>query len=71
MRAIVMGTKQKFQKHGLESCLFIKLKEYVLPLKQYDELELSWVGDFNEKMIAIHGCGCNIWQKTFNNALYI
>ncbi|WPU92175.1 GNAT family N-acetyltransferase [Mucilaginibacter sabulilitoris] len=54
MRAIVMGTKQKFQKHGLESAIFIKLKEYVLPLKQYDELELSWVGDFNEKMIAIH-----------------
>ncbi|MFD0794401.1 GNAT family N-acetyltransferase [Mucilaginibacter litoreus] len=54
MRAIVMGTKQKFQKHGLESCLFIKLKEYVLPLKQYDELELSWVGDFNKQMLAIH-----------------
>ena len=54
MRAIVMGTKQKFQKHGLESAIFIKLKEYVLPLKQYDELELSWVGDFNEKMISIH-----------------
>lgn len=54
MRAIVMGTKQKYQKHGLESCLFIKLKEYVLPLKQYDELELSWVGDFNDKMLAIH-----------------
>jgi hypothetical protein len=54
MRAIVMGTKQKFQKHGLESCLFIKLKEYVLPLQQYNELELSWVGDFNEKMLAIH-----------------
>jgi hypothetical protein len=49
-----MGTKQKYQKHGLESAIFIKLKEYVLPLKQYDELELSWVGDFNEKMIAIH-----------------
>jgi hypothetical protein len=54
MRAIVMGTKQKYQKHGLESAIFIKLKEYVLPLKQYDELELSWVGDFNGKMIAIH-----------------
>lgn len=54
MRAIVMGTKQKYQNHGLESALFIKLKEYVLPLKQYDELELSWVGDFNEKMLAIH-----------------
>ncbi|RFZ86019.1 GNAT family N-acetyltransferase [Mucilaginibacter terrenus] len=54
MRAIVMGTKQKFQNHGLESALFIKLKEYVIPLDQYDELELSWVGDFNDKMIAIH-----------------
>jgi hypothetical protein len=54
MRAVVMGTKQAFQKHGLESALFIKLKEYVLPLKQYDELELSWVGDFNDKMLSLH-----------------
>ena len=54
MRAIVMGTKQKFQNHGIESGLFITLGEYVLPLKQYTELELSWVGDFNEKMVALH-----------------
>lgn len=54
MRAIVMGTKEKYQKHGLESAMFIKLKEYVYPLNRYFELELSWVGDFNEKMIAIH-----------------
>jgi len=54
MRAIIMGTKEKFQKHGLESAMFIKLKEYVLPLHQYEELELSWVGDFNNKMLAIH-----------------
>ncbi|MNI43536.1 hypothetical protein D3C73_978690 [compost metagenome] len=53
MRAIVMGTKPKFQKHGLESVLFIRLGEYVLPKNQYKELELSWVGDFNEQMIAI------------------
>lgn len=54
MRAIVMGTKQAYQKHGMESALFIKLKEYVLPMNQYDELELSWVGDFNDKMLSIH-----------------
>ena len=54
MRAIVMGTKKAYQKHGLESALIIKLGEYVLPKNQYKELELSWVGDFNEKMIAIH-----------------
>ena len=54
MRAVVMGTKQAFQKHGLESAMFIKLKEYVIPLNQYDELELSWVGDFNDKMLSLH-----------------
>lgn len=54
MRAIVMGTKQAYQKHGLESALFIKLGEYVLPKNQYTELELSWVGDFNDKMLALH-----------------
>lgn len=54
MRAVVMGTKIAFQKHGLESALFIKLKHYVIPKNQYHELELSWVGDFNDKMISIH-----------------
>jgi hypothetical protein len=54
LRAVVMGTKIGFQKHGLESALFIKLKKYVMPQKRYKELELSWVGDFNDKMIAIH-----------------
>jgi hypothetical protein len=54
MRAVVMGTKHAYQKHGLESALFIKLKEYVLPLNRYKELELSWVGDFNDKMLSIH-----------------
>jgi len=54
MRAIVMGTKRAYQKHGLESALFIKLKEYVLPLNKYQQLELSWVGDFNKEMLSIH-----------------
>lgn len=54
MRAVVMGTKKAYQKHGLESAMFIKLKQYVLPLNQYEELELSWVGDFNDKMLALH-----------------
>ena len=64
MRAVVMGTKQKYQKHGLESAMFIKLKEYVLPLNQYDELELSWVGDFNDKMLSLHeATGATLGKK--------
>jgi hypothetical protein len=71
MRAIVMGTKQKYQKHGLESGLFIKLKEYILPLKQYDELELSWVGDFNDKMIALHHAMGGVFGKRHLTMRYI
>jgi hypothetical protein len=71
MRAIVMGTKQKFQNHGLESGLFITLGEYVLPLKQYTELELSWVGDFNEKMIAMHNAMGAIFGKKHLTMRYI
>lgn len=63
MRAIVMGTKTTYQKHGLESAMFIKLKEYVLPLHQYEELELSWVGDFNDKMLAIHEATGAVFSK--------
>ena len=54
MRAVIMGTKEQYRNQGLESCLFMKLQEYILPLNHYEELELSWVGDFNAKMLALH-----------------
>jgi hypothetical protein len=54
MRAVIMGTKEQYRNMGLESCLFMKLQEYTRPLKHYEELELSWVGDFNSKMLALH-----------------
>jgi GNAT superfamily N-acetyltransferase len=54
MRAVIMGTKKKYQRFGLESALFIKLKEYTSTTNHYHELELSWVGDFNKPMLSIH-----------------
>lgn len=71
MRAIVMGTKKKYQNHGLESALFISLGEYVLPRNQYTELELSWVGDFNDKMIAIHQAMGAVFGKKHLTMRYI
>ncbi|HEY8781488.1 MAG TPA: GNAT family N-acetyltransferase [Mucilaginibacter sp.] len=71
MRAIVMGTKQKYQNHGLESGLFITLGEYVLPLNQYTQLELSWVGDFNEKMLAMHKAMGAVFGKKHLTMRYI
>ncbi len=54
MRAIIMGTKEKYRNHGLESAMFWKMQEYTRHLPHYKELELSWVGDFNDKMLSVH-----------------
>src|SRR3546814_711924 len=54
IRIIVLGVKQKFQNHGLESVFVKKLQDYTIPAGKYVEAELSWVGDFNTKMQALH-----------------
>ncbi len=54
LRVIVMGCKQKYQNKGIESALIRCLREEVIPKNTYTGVELSWVGDFNTKMMAIH-----------------
>ena len=54
LRIIVMGCKKKFQNHGIESALVRCLQEEVLPRNVIKGVELAWVGDFNDKMLAIH-----------------
>ena len=52
-RVIVMGVIPRFQKSGIESAIFYKLRSVFLEKKWYKEMELGWVGDFNPKMISI------------------
>lgn len=54
MRAVVGGVHPKFQGSGVESAIFLHLYKVFLKKPWYRELELSWVGDFNPKMIAIY-----------------
>jgi len=54
LRIVLMGCKKKFQNHGIESALIRCLQLEVLPRKTIKEVELAWVGDFNNKMMAIH-----------------
>ncbi|MBK6936202.1 MAG: GNAT family N-acetyltransferase [Chitinophagaceae bacterium] len=54
IRIIIMGCKKKFQNHGIESALTRKLQLEVVPRKTIKGVELAWVGDFNQKMLAIH-----------------
>ncbi|MBS1509674.1 MAG: GNAT family N-acetyltransferase [Bacteroidetes bacterium] len=54
IRIIVMGVKTQFQNKGIESALILMLKQEVVPRNTIKEVELAWVGDFNDKMMAIH-----------------
>ncbi|HOI31902.1 MAG TPA: hypothetical protein PLC47_03985, partial [Bacteroidales bacterium] len=55
-RITIMGVKPKFQRFGLESSIFWEMQQVMDQPKyqHYKEIELSWVGDFNPKMRAIH-----------------
>jgi hypothetical protein len=52
-RVIVLGVVPKYQGLGLESGIFYRLKQVMLRKTWYSDMEMSWVGDFNPKMIAL------------------
>lgn len=54
MRAVVGGVHPNYQNSGVESAIFLHLYHVFVKKPWYRELELSWVGDFNPKMIAIY-----------------
>ena len=54
MRAVVGGVIPSYQNSGVESAIFLHLYEVFKKKPWFKELELSWVGDFNFKMMAIY-----------------
>jgi hypothetical protein len=52
-RVIVLGVVPQFQKLGIESGIFYQLKQVMLRKPWYNDMEMSWVGDFNPKMNAL------------------
>lgn len=52
-RVIVLGVVPKYQRMGIESGIFHKLKKVMLRKSWYNDMEMSWVGDFNPKMMAM------------------
>ncbi len=54
LRAIVGGVHPSYQNSGVESAIFLQLYTVFKRKPWFKELELSWVGDFNPKMIAIY-----------------
>lgn len=52
-RVIVLGVIPGYQGKGIESAIFHHLKNVLLQKTWYNDMEMSWVGDFNPKMIAM------------------
>ncbi len=52
-RVIVLGVVPGFQRLGIESGIFYQLKQVMLRKPWYKDMEMSWIADFNPKMIAL------------------
>jgi hypothetical protein len=53
-RILIMGVVEKYQKSGIESGIFWHQEQLMKKKPQYTEVELSWAGDFNPKIIAMY-----------------
>lgn len=63
-RITVMGVVPKFQKAGVESAIFWHLDKVMAKRPHFNELEMSWVGDFNPKMKSIYEAVGGVHAKT-------
>lgn len=54
VRAVVGGVHPDYQNSGIESAIFLHIYHEFERKPWIKELELSWVGDYNQKMIAIY-----------------
>ena len=53
-RSLIIGIVPKFQRSGIESAMFWHLRPAMYRKPWYNEMELSWAGDFNPKIVALY-----------------
>ncbi len=53
MYGFVFGIVPDHRNKGIESAMIKKFKELLLEIDRYDDLYISWIGDFNPKMIRL------------------
>ena len=52
-KGLVFGVVPKYQKYGVETVMIYKFYKAVSKTWQYNHVELSWVGKFNERMATL------------------
>lgn len=70
-RILIMGVVPKYQKSGIESAIFWHQDILMKKKPQYTEVELSWAGDFNPKIIALYKSVGGKQMKTHYTMRYL
>jgi hypothetical protein len=71
IRGVVAGVNPSYQNSGIESAIFLQLFRVFRKKLWYKELELSWVGDYNPKMMAIYEAIGSVKAKTHITFRYL
>ena len=53
MVGVVFGIDRAFHGKGAEGALIKFAEEFIVPLNRYKSTTLTWIGDFNPKMLKI------------------
>ncbi len=63
MLGIVFGVSREHQGRGVEGALINYAGDYIVPQKRYTETNLTWIGDFNPKMLrVIENLGTSLYR---------
>jgi GNAT superfamily N-acetyltransferase len=64
MVGVIFGVDREFHGKGIEGAMIKWTEEHVVPLDYYDQTILTWIGDFNPKMIkVVQNLGADLYRK--------
>jgi hypothetical protein len=70
-RSIIIGISPKYQRSGIESAIFWHLRPVMYSKPWIKEMELSWAGDFNPKIVALYESVGGKHMKTHYTMRYL
>lgn len=64
MVGIVFGVDRKFQGKGIEGAMIKWAEDHIVSLGRYSETVLTWIGDFNPKMLKVcENLGAKVYRS--------
>lgn len=63
MTGLVFGVVREWQGKGVEAAMIVFAEKTIVPAGVYDDTVLTWIGDFNPKMIKVaENLGTTLWR---------